>query len=138
MWRESNLFLTGPIKTFGHFFDVQSLSYLKRKLVNRQKECGGVNLLGFPIVSCTIKGESKCYLHGFVCHSHPLYYWHRYTSLGSTFNTFPNPVLNTRKGDKAESAQQNSTSKEHFQPAYMLEDGSLERAGRMSKKSTDK
>ncbi|KAG8835831.1 3'-phosphoadenosine 5'-phosphosulfate sulfotransferase [Serendipita sp. 399] len=39
-----------------------------------------------------------------------------YTSLGSTFNTFPNPAL--RNGDN------------HYRPAYELEDGSKERCGR--------
>lgn len=39
-----------------------------------------------------------------------------YTSLGSTFNTFPNPLLQTLEGT--------------FRPAWQLEDGSSERAGR--------
>ena len=38
-----------------------------------------------------------------------------YTSLGSMNNTFPNPAL--KQGD-------------HYLPAYLLEDGTLERAGR--------
>jgi FAD synthetase len=53
-----------------------------------------------------------------------------YTSLGSTFNTFPNPVLDTRKG---EPVNQDDKTNKRWQPAYMLEDGSLERAGRESK-----
>ncbi|CAO1620415.1 unnamed protein product [Parajaminaea phylloscopi] len=45
-----------------------------------------------------------------------LLYDQGYTSLGSTFNTFPNPLLQTPEGD--------------YRPAWQLEDGSSERAGR--------
>lgn len=42
----------------------------------------------------------------------------RYTSLGSTYNTHPNPYLADPEMEKG------------FAPAWMLEDGSQERAGR--------
>lgn len=42
----------------------------------------------------------------------------RYTSLGSTYNTYPNPYLADPEMEKG------------FAPAWMLEDGSQERAGR--------
>lgn len=46
-----------------------------------------------------------------------------YTSLGSTFNTFPNPILKSREvGEKGA-----------YRPAWQLEDGSSERAGRGDK-----
>ncbi|UZJ56519.1 hypothetical protein CBS101457_005839 [Exobasidium rhododendri] len=55
-----------------------------------------------------------------------------YTSLGSTFNTFPNPVLDTRKGEPVSEADK---VKGRWKPAYMLQDESLERAGRVRKSS---
>ena len=53
----------------------------------------------------------------------------RYTSLGSVHNTFPNPAL--RIGDSAGDETQPA-----WKPAYELQDGSLERAGRVSTVST--
>jgi FAD synthetase len=41
-----------------------------------------------------------------------------YTSIGSTVDTIPNPALATEKGE--------------FEPAYKLQDGTKERAGRLS------
>ena len=52
---------------------------------------------------------------------YPVYYDQGYTSLGGIHNTSPNPHL--ANGDK-------------FRPAYELEDGTLERAGRNSKKGS--
>jgi hypothetical protein len=43
----------------------------------------------------------------------------RYTSLGSTYNTFQNPALRVEESDT-------------WKPAYELVDGALERAGRYS------
>lgn len=48
-----------------------------------------------------------------------------YTSLGSTFNTFPNPLLEVEGG------------KGQFRPAWQLADGSTERAGRGDKKQSN-
>lgn len=51
---------------------------------------------------------------------------HRYTSLGSTFNTLPNPALRRAKaGHPAD--QEEAVS---YLPAYELQDETLERAGR--------
>jgi len=47
-----------------------------------------------------------------------------YTSLGSTYNTYPNPAL------KVETEADNHGAM--FKPAYELQDGSLERCGRVS------
>jgi FAD synthetase len=71
---------------------------------------------------------------------------HRYTSLGSTYNTSPNPALLIEpECDTAPPAldpvpvsttpklleiSETSTSAKRFRPAYELLDGSLERAGR--------
>ena len=52
---------------------------------------------------------------------YPIYYDQGYTSLGGIHNTSPNPNLVQDDGLKAK-------------PAYELEDGTLERAGRISKK----
>jgi hypothetical protein len=49
-----------------------------------------------------------------------------YTSLGSTANTIQNPHLRIKHPDTAEV---------EYLPAYMLKDGTLERAGRLTKKS---
>ena len=43
-------------------------------------------------------------------------YAYRYTSLGSTHNTYRNPALRDQNGD--------------YKPAYELHDGSKERCGR--------
>jgi len=48
-----------------------------------------------------------------------------YTSLGSTYNTYPNPALRV----EADSSDSRSAI---FKPAYELKDGSLERCGRMT------
>jgi len=48
-----------------------------------------------------------------------------YTSLGSTYNTYPNPALRI----EADSTDSRSVV---FKPAYELRDGSLERCGRMT------
>lgn len=48
-----------------------------------------------------------------------------YTSLGSTFNTLPNPELRINTGEEEERGEG------RWKPAYMLQDGSLERAGRV-------
>ena len=53
---------------------------------------------------------------------YPIYYDQGYTSLGGIHNTSPNPNLVQEDGLKA-------------RPAYELEDGTLERAGRSSKKA---
>jgi FAD synthetase len=53
-----------------------------------------------------------------------------YTSLGSTYNTFPNPILDTRKGEPIDERDRH---KHRWLPAYRLEDESQERAGRGSK-----
>lgn len=52
-----------------------------------------------------------------------------YTSLGSTFNTFPNPILDTRKGEPIDEQDRQN---HRWLPAYRLEDESQERAGRGS------
>lgn len=49
----------------------------------------------------------------------------RFTSLGSTYNTYPNPAL--RIGNDS-----TNSSSAMFKPAYELTDGSLERCGRVS------
>lgn len=51
---------------------------------------------------------------------YPILYDQGYTSLGGKSNTSPNPHL--------------ATSEKTFKPAYFLEDGTLERAGRQSRK----
>lgn len=77
----------------------------------------------------------------------------RYTSLGSTYNTFPNPALAIRdptvyspqEGKYTETAEgeinlagsdgqlePSTESREQYLPAYELVDGTLERAGRGS------
>jgi len=48
-----------------------------------------------------------------------------YTSLGSTYNTYPNPALRV----EADSSDSRSAV---FKPAYELKDGSLERCGRVT------
>lgn len=50
-----------------------------------------------------------------------------YTSLGSTYNTFPNPILDTRKGEPID---ERDRFHHRWLPAYRLEDESQERAGR--------
>lgn len=60
----------------------------------------------------------------------------RYTSIGSTYNTFKNPALAIRppcNGDGDEATLLNGVEpKQRFRPAYELTDGSLERSGRGS------
>lgn len=48
-----------------------------------------------------------------------------YTSLGSTYNTYPNPALKVE-------GESNDSRVAMFKPAYDLEDGNLERCGRIS------
>ena len=55
------------------------------------------------------------------------YLLYRYTSLGSTFNTLPNPALRHPKNGQ-ETGAEDAVS---YLPAYKLEDGGLERAGRI-------
>ena len=69
----------------------------------------------------------------------------RYTSLGSTFNTLPNPILKLEVTPEGSESKENVTSQAQtvgdgtavgaWKPAYMLEDGNLERAGRIKKKA---
>ncbi|KAN0061377.1 3'-phosphoadenosine 5'-phosphosulfate sulfotransferase [Thecaphora frezii] len=76
-----------------------------------------------------------------------LLYEQGYTSLGSTYNTRPNPVLSIGGGEGGQSSASTSaeagtgaglssvvvgdgTARGRWKPAYMLQDGSLERAGR--------
>ncbi|KAJ1024997.1 hypothetical protein NDA18_004283 [Ustilago nuda] len=61
-----------------------------------------------------------------------LLYDQGYTSLGSTFNTLPNPELRIQ----TEQAEQevdvdDATARGRWKPAYMLKDATLERAGRV-------
>lgn len=56
-----------------------------------------------------------------------------YTSLGSTFNTFPNPVLDTRKGQPIKEEEDRFSHR--WLPAYRLDDENQERAGRSSSRS---
>ncbi|KZS87982.1 adenine nucleotide alpha hydrolases-like protein [Sistotremastrum niveocremeum HHB9708] len=51
-----------------------------------------------------------------------------YTSLGSTYNTFPNPSL--YKPPDENNINDGDTIPARYRPAYELEDGSLERCGR--------
>lgn len=72
-----------------------------------------------------------------------LLYDQGYTSLGSTFNTLPNPELRIDdaegKHECGEDVQPvvvgDGTAKGRWKPAYMLKDGSLERAGRVENSS---
>ena len=54
---------------------------------------------------------------------YPILYDQGYTSLGSRTSTTPNPNLGYK----------NEQGKEKFKPAYCLEDGTQERAGRKKK-----
>ncbi|CBQ68584.1 conserved hypothetical protein [Sporisorium reilianum SRZ2] len=67
-----------------------------------------------------------------------LLYDQGYTSLGSTYNTRPNPELRVGSGDDSAGAAGDEavlvgdgTAKGRWRPAYMLQDGGLERAGRV-------
>lgn len=69
-----------------------------------------------------------------------LLYDQGYTSLGSTFNTLPNPELRIQE-EQGEGEREregivvgDGTAKGRWKPAYMLKDGSLERAGRVESK----
>ncbi|SPO28395.1 related to FAD1  len=69
-----------------------------------------------------------------------LLYDQGYTSLGSTFNTLPNPELKAHDQDESDGGQADKevgdgTAKGKWKPAYMLQDGSLERAGRVENSS---
>ncbi|EPQ31466.1 uncharacterized protein PFL1_00801 [Pseudozyma flocculosa PF-1] len=65
-----------------------------------------------------------------------LLYEQGYTSLGSTYNTHPNPVLRLDDSATAQTSDRHpvvvgdGTASGRWKPAYMLQDGSLERAGR--------
>ncbi len=69
-----------------------------------------------------------------------LLYDQGYTSLGSTYNTLPNPELRMDDGQE-DNSQDNAvlvgdgTAKGRWKPAYMLKDGSQERAGRVENAS---
>ncbi|SPO29477.1 related to FAD1  len=69
-----------------------------------------------------------------------LLYDQGYTSLGSTFNTLPNPELKVQDQDENDAGEADKevgdgTAKGKWKPAYMLQDGSLERAGRVENSS---
>lgn len=57
---------------------------------------------------------------------HVLFFFPRYTSIGSIHDTVPNALLSIS----------DSCCKEKFKPAYLLSDGRLERAGRAKKFSS--
>lgn len=61
-----------------------------------------------------------------------LLYDQGYTSLGSTFNTLPNPELRieTEQGEQ-EVEVGDARARGRWKPAYMLKDATLERAGRV-------
>ncbi|PWN19227.1 adenine nucleotide alpha hydrolases-like protein [Microstroma glucosiphilum] len=65
-----------------------------------------------------------------------------FTSLGSTFNTFPNPLLQIEEGEQnvpnghdhsSSSGSGSGSGGSTFRPAWQLKDGSSERAGRGDK-----
>lgn len=70
-----------------------------------------------------------------------LLYEQGYTSLGSTFNTLPNPQLKLASEDNPNATTSQAVvvgdgnAKGLWRPAYMLQDGSQERAGRISQSS---
>lgn len=54
-----------------------------------------------------------------------------YTSFGTMADTFPNPSLRTvGPSDSTADSSSDSLSRGSYLPAYMLEDGNLERVGR--------
>jgi FAD synthetase len=53
-----------------------------------------------------------------------------YTSLGSTYNTFPNPALLIKETASFNGPNGVSTPVEKYRPAYELLDNDLERDGR--------
>ncbi|EST04557.1 Phosphoadenosine phosphosulfate reductase [Kalmanozyma brasiliensis GHG001] len=69
-----------------------------------------------------------------------LLYDQGYTSLGSTYNTLPNPELRI-KGEQEGGSEDGAllvgdgTAKGRWKPAYMLKDGTMERAGRVENAS---
>nr|CDI54692.1 adenine nucleotide alpha hydrolases-like protein [Melanopsichium pennsylvanicum 4]SNX85768.1 related to FAD1 \ len=67
-----------------------------------------------------------------------LLYDQGYTSLGSTYNTLPNPELemHTEEQEAGQVVVGDGTAKGRWRPAYMLKDGSLERAGRVENASS--
>lgn len=69
-----------------------------------------------------------------------LLYDQGYTSLGSTYNTLPNPELRIQGEQGGESEDGavlvgDGTAKGRWRPAYMLQDGTMERAGRVENAS---
>lgn len=66
-----------------------------------------------------------------------LLYDQGYTSLGSTFNTLPNPELRVEEeeGEGEVGTVGDGTAKGRWKPAYMLQDGTMERAGRVENSS---